>query len=164
RVNTHTDESPTATVESAIRCLRSGTTVTEVELNATLLDFNGALDLSGNLTLGGSAISSGAVTWTNTGTLVIGGPGTTVRLQGGDDGGGGPGAGFQVTAGGAAAVIRAGGVGAANTVATFEAATTTIANALTVTGTITGNGSGLTNLNASNLSSGTVPGARLGGN
>src|SRR5690606_4837864 len=38
-----------------------------------------------------------------------------------------------------------------------------ISGALTVGGTITGNGSGLTNLNASNLSSGTVPGARLGG-
>ena len=33
---------------------------------------------------------------------------------------------------------------------------------LTVTGTITGNGSGLTNLNASNLATGTVPAARLG--
>src|SRR5690606_20721326 len=32
------------------------------------------------------------------------------------------------------------------------------------TGTITGNGSGLTNLNASNLSSGTLPNARLSGN
>src|SRR5690606_39096746 len=33
--------------------------------------------------------------------------------------------------------------------------------ALTVGGTISGNGSGLTSLNASNLSSGTVPDARL---
>jgi hypothetical protein len=132
RVNTHTDESPTATVESAIRCLRSGTTVTEVELNATLLDFNGALDLSGNLTLGGSAISSGAVTWTNTGTLVIGASDTTVRLQGGTDGSGGPGAGFQVTSGGAAAIIRAGGVGAANTVATFGATGITFGVATTM--------------------------------
>src|SRR5690606_37804007 len=39
-----------------------------------------------------------------------------------------------------------------------------ISGTLAVGGTISGNGSGLTNLNASNLSSGTVPGARLGGN
>lgn len=39
-----------------------------------------------------------------------------------------------------------------------------ISGALAVGGTISGNGSGITNLNASNLSSGTVPGARLGGN
>src|SRR5690606_29609155 len=62
---------------------RSGTTVTEVELNADALDFNGDADISGTLTVGG---------------------------------------------------------------------------------TISGNGSGLTNLNASNLSSGTVPDARLSSN
>src|SRR5690606_36434408 len=39
-----------------------------------------------------------------------------------------------------------------------------ISGTLVVGGAITGNGSGLTSLNASNLSSGTVPGARLGGN
>ena len=40
--------------------------------------------------------------------------------------------------------------------------TVTVNDNLTVDGTITGNGSGLTTLNASNLSSGTVPLARLG--
>ena len=39
-----------------------------------------------------------------------------------------------------------------------------ISGSLTVGGTISGNGSGLTNLNASNLSSGTVPDARLSPN
>jgi len=39
-----------------------------------------------------------------------------------------------------------------------------ISGSLTVGGTISGNGSGLTNLNASNLSSGTVPDARLPAN
>ena len=38
-----------------------------------------------------------------------------------------------------------------------------VGNALRVSGTISGNGSGLTTLNASNLSSGTVPDGRLGG-
>src|SRR5690606_180001 len=37
----------------------------------------------------------------------------------------------------------------------------TFSNNVTIGGTITGNGSGLTSLNASNLSSGTVPNARL---
>ena len=40
--------------------------------------------------------------------------------------------------------------------------TITIAGIASVTGSISGNGSGLTTLNASNLSSGTVPSARLG--
>ena len=40
--------------------------------------------------------------------------------------------------------------------------TVTIAGIASVTGSITGNGSGLTTLNASNLASGTVPSARLG--
>src|SRR5690606_22765873 len=39
-----------------------------------------------------------------------------------------------------------------------------ISGSLTVDGTITGNGSGLTSLNASNLSSGTLPDARLSSN
>src|SRR5690606_24933045 len=72
-----------------------GTTVTEVELNADALDFNGDADISGTLAVGGAA---------------------------------------------------------------------TFSDNVSVGGTITGNGSGLSSLNASNLSSGTVPDARLSPN
>ena len=49
-----------------------------------------------------------------------------------------------------------------NLVLNSSGGTIEITDNLSVTGTITGNGSGLTTLNASNLSSGTVPLARLG--
>src|SRR5690606_31756919 len=67
-------------------------TPAEIQLDATLLDFNGPVDISGTLAVGGAA---------------------------------------------------------------------TFSNNVTVGGTISGNGSGLTSLNASNLSSGTVPSDRL---
>lgn len=107
---------------------------------ATDIDINGAVDISGNLTLGGSAIASGAVTWTPSGTLIIGGAANqTVSLRGG-----GEGAAFQINASSQAALIRAGGVGSGNTVATFEATAITFAVPLIATSTGVGSSAGLT--------------------
>lgn len=45
---------------SAIDIYRSGTTVTEIELNATTLDFNGVADFSSSITAGGNIQTNGA--------------------------------------------------------------------------------------------------------
>jgi hypothetical protein len=47
-------EDDLVTSSSAIRAFRSGSTITEVELNATALDFNGDADISGALQVNGS--------------------------------------------------------------------------------------------------------------
>jgi hypothetical protein len=49
-IRTRTDADGLGNTAVAIR--RTGTTVDEVELNATLLDFNGTADISGNVTFG----------------------------------------------------------------------------------------------------------------
>lgn len=51
----------------AVNILRTGTTVDEIELNATTLDLNGAADISGNLVVNGTSgvrmIADNAQTW-----------------------------------------------------------------------------------------------------
>lgn len=51
---------------NAIEVSRSGTTITEIELNANTLDFNGTVDISGALTIGGNInTGSGSLTTSN---------------------------------------------------------------------------------------------------
>src|SRR5690606_20078184 len=71
-----------------------------------------------------------------------------------------------IDGGGALRIVRQAGEGV-DTVrvdAGLRSGSLTVDGAASIGGTITGNGSGLTSLNASNLSSGTVPDARLSSN
>lgn len=53
---------------AALKVVRSGNTISEIELNATTLDFNGVADFSGNVTAGG-AIKSTYVTSASNGSF-----------------------------------------------------------------------------------------------
>lgn len=75
-------------------------------------------DILGNLNIRGNVTSTGTTSWIPSGTLIIGSTSdVTVSLRGGGDG-----AAFQINQGSQAALIRAGGVSGANTVASFAAA------------------------------------------
>ena len=65
---------------------RTGTTVDEIELNATTFDLNGALDLSGNATVGGTLGVTGAATFTVR-PAISGEGGMLFLTQSGNEGG-----------------------------------------------------------------------------
>lgn len=80
-LSTATDADPTVNVNNAISIQRTGTTVDEVEVNATNIDINGNADISGTLNVGGdlsgaiaqdnATISSGTITVTSTASIVV---------------------------------------------------------------------------------------------
>lgn len=76
-ITTYDDSSVQGT--HAILIDRNGTTVTEIELNATAFDFNGTLDVSGASTFGGNfTVPSGWSVTTGGGTLSLLGTGETL--------------------------------------------------------------------------------------
>lgn len=59
-LSTATDAAPTTNVVSAVAIQRTGTSVTEIELNATTFDFNGSMELSGSAKFQGITTTASA--------------------------------------------------------------------------------------------------------
>lgn len=170
-----------------LQITRSALEVTEVELNATTLDFNGDADISGSLTVGGTATFTSAeyrrqatsfdnlptepqeylsFVWEEGNQNLGAGEGIRLAMKANMVTGPTPGADFEF----GNIQFRKGDANDSSmrmiyaVQLTPDSDGTPPRDVLTIdgfTGEISGNGSGLTNLNASNLSSGTVPSDRL---
>lgn len=163
-----------ATTGSGSVVLATSPTITSASLSSmtatNTATFNSAINISGNINFddtGDRRISiTGTSDGSDTGRLILASTGSLVTSRGAYiviSGNESTSAGQITLSSGDSGGIVLGG-GAVGTSANGSGGLTVSSGPLTVTsGVITGNGSGITTLNASNLSSGTVPDARLSG-